>query len=216
MTLALPELSPERASIFRITHVANVAWILDHGLHCRSSNVLDQNYHEIGNPDLIGKRAQRPVPIPPGGTLSDYVPFYFTPRTPMLMNIATGYGGLARTPRQDIVIVAASLRRLAELRVPFVFTDRHAYLMAAQFSNDLQELAGLDWESLRASAFKKDPDDPERFERYQAEALIHGHVPLGALDGIVCYGDGPRAALAIELTRRGITIRLTIEPDWYC
>jgi len=30
-------LNPERALIFRIVHVANVPWILDHGLHCKNS-----------------------------------------------------------------------------------------------------------------------------------------------------------------------------------
>ena len=48
---------------------------------------------EIGNPDLIDKRTHRIVPAPPGGTLSDYVPFYFTLYSPMLYNIKTGMEG---------------------------------------------------------------------------------------------------------------------------
>ena len=68
-------LSPDKALIFRITHIANVPWILANGLHCRSSAVQDPNFVEIGNPDLIDKRKHRIVPVPPGGALSDYVPF---------------------------------------------------------------------------------------------------------------------------------------------
>jgi hypothetical protein len=83
-------LKPENGLIFRITHIANVPWILEHGLHCRNSPERDPNYVEIGNPELIQKRTQRPVPIPPGGVLSDYIPFYFTPHSPMLLNIKTG------------------------------------------------------------------------------------------------------------------------------
>lgn len=30
-------LCPEKALIFRIMHIANVPWALDHGLHCRNS-----------------------------------------------------------------------------------------------------------------------------------------------------------------------------------
>jgi hypothetical protein len=55
----MSNLGSEKALIFRITHVDNIPWILDYGLHCRNSKVFDPNYHEIGNPDLIDKRAHR-------------------------------------------------------------------------------------------------------------------------------------------------------------
>ena len=90
----IPSLTAERAFIFRIVHRNNLPWILANGLHCRSSLVIDPHYVDIGNPDLIGKRNARAVPIAPGGTLSNYVPFYFTPRSPMLLNIKTGYNGV--------------------------------------------------------------------------------------------------------------------------
>jgi hypothetical protein len=78
-------LNPEKALIFRIVHVDNVPWILDHdGLHCRNAADQDPDYVNIGNPELIGKRARCAVPVPPGGTLSDYVPFYFTPFSIMM------------------------------------------------------------------------------------------------------------------------------------
>src|SRR5262245_11761597 len=105
-------LTPEKALIFRITHIANVPWILDHGLHCRSSANQDPTFHEIGNPDLIDKRTRRIVPVRPGGSLSDYVPFYFTPATPMLLNIKTGYNGVPRTAMADIAILVSSVHKL--------------------------------------------------------------------------------------------------------
>ena len=46
------ELTAEKARIFRITHIENVAWILANGLNCSSSNVQDPNFIQIGNPDL--------------------------------------------------------------------------------------------------------------------------------------------------------------------
>ena len=100
----MSSLSPEKALIFRITHIANAPWILANGLHCRSSAAQDPDFEEIGNPDLIDKRTRRIVPVPPGGTLSDYVPFYFTPYSPMLYNIKTGWRGITRRPMSQIVI----------------------------------------------------------------------------------------------------------------
>jgi hypothetical protein len=71
-------LTRERGLIFRTTHRDNVPWILDNGMHARNGEKFDQNYRNIGNVDLIDKRSRRRVGVPPGGTLSDYVPFYFT------------------------------------------------------------------------------------------------------------------------------------------
>ncbi len=133
----MSSLSPENGLIFRITHIANVPWILDHGLHCRNTAERDPNYVEIGNLELIEKRTSRHVPIAPGGVLSDYIPFYFTPHSPMLYNIKTGYQGLAKRPMSDIVIVISSLPSLVRMGIPFVFTDRHAYLQMASFFSDL-------------------------------------------------------------------------------
>lgn len=68
-------LTPEKALIFRITHRDNVPWILDNGLHCQSSEILDPGFVGIGNPELISLRPHRHVDISPGGTLADYIPF---------------------------------------------------------------------------------------------------------------------------------------------
>lgn len=84
------DLNPDKALIFRITHLNNVPWVLDNGLHCRSSDILDPNFVIIGNLELIEKRQCRVVDVGPGGTLSDYIPFYFTPFSPMMYNIKTG------------------------------------------------------------------------------------------------------------------------------
>ena len=104
----MSRISRENAFIFRITHIENVPWLLENGIHCSNSDQRDPNFHPIGNPDLIDKRTRRVVPVPPGGTLSDYVPFYFTHHSPMLYNIKTGYNGIMMTPMSEIVILVTS------------------------------------------------------------------------------------------------------------
>ena len=98
-------------------------WILDHGVHCSTGRALDPNFRNIGNVDLIDKRAHRTVPTDPWGTLADYVPFYFTPFSIMMFSIHTGYN-LPRVPNEEIVILVSSLHRVAELGTPFVFTEQ--------------------------------------------------------------------------------------------
>lgn len=93
-TVPYPNLNPEKALIWRIVHRDNLPWILDNGLHCGNGGVQAPGWVSIGNPELIDKRANHPVRLPPGGFLNDYVPFYFTPFSPMLRNIHTGWGGI--------------------------------------------------------------------------------------------------------------------------
>src|SRR5215212_962986 len=177
-------LNPTKALIFRIVHVRNLPWIVDHGLHCPNSSNQDPNYVSIGSASLIKKRAHRTVPIPPGGTLSEYVPFYFTPFSMMLYNIKTGHGGITRRANEEIAIIVSSIYRVRELGLPFVFTNQHAYAVDTDFYSDVAELTKVDWPLLHGRDFKTDDRDPGKQLRYQAEALIHRHVLLEAILGV--------------------------------
>ncbi|MGD1035678.1 MAG: DUF4433 domain-containing protein [Roseiarcus sp.] len=205
-------LNPEKALIFRIVHRDNMLEILSHGCRCR--NTADRaRYVEIGNQELIVKRTGRVVPCPPGGTLSDYVPFYFTPYSPMLYNIKTGFNGIQKRPLDEIVILVSSLRFLRENDIPFVFSDRHAFLKTAMFSSDLAHLDRIIWETLQEKNFRR--DDLERFEKYQAEALVHKHVPLEALLGAACYNEAAKLALKKDIDSRGLPLKVIAQPTWY-
>jgi hypothetical protein len=208
-------LNPDKALIFRIVHCDNLPWILDHGLYAKNGEKMDPNYRDIGNPDLIDKRSRRAVPIPPGGTLSDYVPFYFTPFSIMMLNIKTGYGGVKHVPNQEIAILVSSLHRVKELGLRFVFTNQHAYLAAAEYFSELSDLDRIDWPLLQSRDFRHDPDDPGKKERYQAEALIWKHVPLDALLGICCHNETVRSALQAGIDRRELKLRIQAQPTWY-
>ncbi|MEM9619172.1 MAG: DUF4433 domain-containing protein [Pseudomonadota bacterium] len=205
------ELTPERARIFRIAHIDNVEMILRDGMKCRNSGSAE-NYRQIGNPELIDRRLLREVPCEPGGTLGDYVPFYFTPFSPMLYNISTGYG-VQRRENHEIVIFASSLHKLVEHDVPFVFTDRHAYLAYAQFTSDMERLDEIDWEALQNRDFRR--SDPMRFERYQAEALVHNEVPVEALLGVATYNDDVKDRVIELAGAHGVDIKVIKKSGWY-
>lgn len=154
----------------------------------------------------------RQVPCHPFGTLSDYVPFYFTPYSPILYNIKTGYG-VPKQPMSKIVILISSLPKLVDEGVDFVFTDRHAYLRTAQFSNELSDLDWINWDVLRRRDFSK--SDVDRFEKYQAEALIRDKVPMSALLGIACY-DEPTRLLAEQIAAgKNVNLEIKTLPGWY-
>jgi hypothetical protein len=211
----MSNLSPEKALIFRITHVSNVPWILANGLHCSNSSHSDPNYVQIGNGDIILRRATRIVPVAPGGTLGDYVPFYFTPYSPMLLNIKTGRNGVTQRPLHEIAILVSSLPEIRKQAIPFVFTDRHAVLEAAEFHSDLERLDRIDWPRLQARDFRRDPDDPGKFERYQAEALIHRQVPMATILGIICYRQEEQTKIETSCGTLNLSTQVLCKPGWY-
>ncbi len=211
---AAPLISRERALLFRITHIRNLPWLLRNGLHA-GSGLRDPDFVSIGNPDLIGKRQRRVVPIPPGGTLDDYVPFYFTPYSPMLLNILHGRGGLPPRNREEIVFAISSVARLRECGVGCLLTNAHAYAGEAQFTPGPAGLDRIDWNLLRSRDFKRDPDDPGKLARYQAEALVHRHVPITALIGLAGASGGVIERIGSLAADAGVTLPIASRPGWY-
>ena len=211
--MAAKHLTIESAYIFRITDVSNVRTIFSSGCQCNSASNGRTPFRAIGNLGLIAKRTTRPVPCAPGGTLDDYIPFYFTPYTPMMLNIKTGYNGVEKRPLSDLVILVSSMHKLQSQGVDFVFTDRHAYLKTAQFSNTIKDLDWILWQELRARNFAK--TDVDRFEKYQAEALVYKNVPVSALNAILCYDSITVEKLSALAKSVGATTKVLEGREWY-
>jgi hypothetical protein len=184
-------------------------------MYCRSAANPDPNYVNIGSASLIDKRSRRAVPIPPGGTLSDYVPFYFTPFSIMMLNIKTGYGGITKRENKDIVIFVSSIHKLRELGLPFVFTNQHAYPIDTDYYSAVADLKHIDWRLLQNRDFKTNDADPGKQSRYQAEALVHGHVPLTAILGIGCFNDTVRQQVEATVAAHGQKMSVKLTPTWY-
>ncbi len=209
------KLSPEKALIFRVTRIDNVPWALAHGLCASQHPKQDPGFVSIGLEGLIDARKRRNVPVEPGGTLADYVPFYFTPYSPMLYNVVTGRN-VVRQPREQLAVLVSSLHRVAELGCRFVVSDRHAYLNNARFINRVDQLIDwVPWALLRSRDFSHDPENPEKTERYQAEALVHWSLPAEALLGVVVYNEASRAQVLEQVDSLGLSIRVLAQPGWF-
>lgn len=209
------DLTPDRGLLFRIVHIDNLPWLLANGLPC-AQGPKAPNFIAIGSPNLIEKRTTRIVPVPPGGTLADYIPFYFTPRSPMLLNIRTGYGDVTQRSNDEIVVLVTAIPTLVERGVPFLFTDRHAFVRLAQFSANVGDLPTfIDWAILCNSDFRKAEHYPDKMERYMAEALVHRHLPVGALRGIVCNSAATQRRVETLVQSVGLALRIASKPNWY-
>lgn len=213
--MSYSNLSSDKALIWRITHRHNLPWVLKNGLQAANSATRTSDWKVIGSQALIERRGGRIVPLEPNGVLNDYVPFYFTPFTPMMYNIHTGRGGVNHVANDDVVILVSSLYRIVELGLSFVFTDRHAYLPMANYYSSLQNLPQVDWHLLQQRNFQRNPDDPAAIERYQAEALIYNQVPIEGLLGGICYSEQVQAELQEQADFLETQLQFYCRPNWY-
>ncbi len=146
--------------------------------------------------------------------MGNQVPFYFTPFSVMMKNIHSGRGVVQRS-NDELIILVSSLAKVQEHQLPFLFTDSHAYYQWSNFYNHLNDLNQIDWALLQNRDFKRDPDDPAKFERYQAEALVYQYCPVDALLGIVSYTNQLKLHIEQQLQQRGLALKVHARPDWY-
>ncbi len=83
-------MSQSPISLFHITAIDNLDSIAK--VKCLySKNAMGTTaYNNIANQGIQQRRAIKTVDVSPHGTLYDYVPFYFAPRSPMLHTINQG------------------------------------------------------------------------------------------------------------------------------
>lgn len=201
--------------LLRITHINNLPFILKNGLHSPESKIQDPDFTPIGFPTLIEYRKDREVPISPGGTLSDYIPFYFWYRSPMLYVIHKGNDPeVIQTPQDEIIYLVTSFEVLKGLGCQFVFSDRHAKLDYANFYQDPEDINKLNWDLIKTEQWGRQYG-PERKEMKQAECLVYQTMPLEAIIGIAVSSETSKSLVNQHLMESGIEIPVKVKPNFY-
>lgn len=145
----------------------------------------DLNYRFIADRSLTDRRALKSVPVPPGGTLGDYVPFYFGERSVMLYTI----NKRAMAAQEQVIYLLVKLESIKAHNCAYCFTDGHASSALTTFYSDNTDLTKLDWEAIKARDFRNTENDPDRMRKKSAELLVKHHLPVGCVDHIVCYDE---------------------------
>lgn len=210
----MPGQQPNIVRVFRIVHIDNVEYLLAHGMFTRTHAQADPNYINIGDSTLIAQRNDYPVGInPPNGHLGEYVPFYFGPLSPMLLNIKTGYRGITQRPQADIVYIVCSVNTLVEHCDEWCFTDGHAKNSITEFYNDLDDLSEVDWGMVAERQWSNTEDDFDRMRRKQAEFLVKHHVPVNCISSIVVLNQARKDFVEEIINRLGLEIPVRVNPN---
>jgi hypothetical protein len=205
--------------VFHMTRIERLPSVVAFGLLpdnvCRQRQITGV---EIGYDHIKRRRALRVVPCGVGGTLADYVPFYFAPRSPMLYAITRGLVSAEAACTEQIVYLVSSTQTLRGAGLTVIATNRHAELDYAAMTEHDGELDGdgfIDWPLMTATYWNNTPDDPDRKERRQAECLVHPSVPWQAIEGIVTKNEHARAQVELVLGTAGQPTPLIVRAEWY-
>jgi hypothetical protein len=210
---------PLPTNVYHMTRIERLPSITRFGL--LPDNVCKQRQIagvEIGYDHIKRRRALRAVPCGVGGTLADYVPFYFAPRSPMLYAITRGLVSADAARTEEIAYLVSSTQALHAAGLTVLASNRHAELDYADIT-DLDEALDrdsfIDWPLMTATYWNNTPDDPDRKERRQAECLVHPNVPWQLISGVATKSESARAQVSRVLGAVGQPTPVAVRACWY-
>lgn len=219
-----------KTPIFHLTAIDNLRSICgDGGLLSKNRMAttgitpnVDMSYAEIQD-----RRQSVLAPEQLGGTLHDYVPFYFAPRSPLLRGFDSR--GLNQ---EDFVYFYTTVERVLSAGLKFFFTDCHPLNALARQFEELACLKDLPWEiffedptmsnagcPLEMLPFGKyfftEPEHPNRKSLRMAEFLVKERFPLECVYGIAGKNETAKQRVALILASKKIQTEISIVPGWY-
>jgi hypothetical protein len=200
--------------IFHFTDVDNLGAIFAAGeLRCHS---MADCAVDVADATIKSRRMSKRVPCGPGGTVGDYVPFYFAPRSPMLFRIQRGGVDDVSPDPSRLVYLTSSTEAVLDAGHACVFTDGNAAAAFTEFHDDVAQLHDVvDWELMRATMWANTPDDPDRRRRRGAEFLVHQALPLELIEELGVYDGRAQSAVAAAAARGSRDDAVRNRSSWY-
>jgi hypothetical protein len=202
--------------VYRIIPIQNLEDDLLNGLICKNKAKANTKRIVIGNTEIITERDNRQVTCFPGTFVNDYVPFYFSTRTPMLLNIKTGRGVPQRL-QSEIIYLCFKLSDLATNKFEWCFTNGNAAKRISKYYNDLDDLNQIDWRSINSTDFGANnaDGDEDRLRKKHAEFLVKGKVPIKKLSHIAVLSATAKKQVETILAKNELDIKVVVEPKFY-
>jgi ssDNA thymidine ADP-ribosyltransferase, DarT len=131
----------------------------------------------------------------------------------MLLNIKTGYRGIAKRPQGDIIYIVCRVNMLIEHCEEWCFTDGHAKNAITEFYNNTDNLNEVDWIMVAERKWNNIEDDFDRMRRKQAEFLVKHHVPVRCISSILVLNEQRKEFIEEIISRLGLEIPVRVNPN---
>jgi ssDNA thymidine ADP-ribosyltransferase, DarT len=206
---------PKPVQIMHFTHISNIENVVRQaGLlsHAKAELVCQA---DIADQLVQNKRAQTQVRISPGGSLHEYVPFYFAELSPMLYRLSYDYGRIPEVRYQPLeyVYLVSTARQVHQLGLPYVFTNGHPLGRFSEFFHHPDDIHQIDWALMRSVFWNNTENDLSRRTRREAEFLVQHHFPYELISFFVVHNSA--VAQKLEALIASNPKPIYINPRWF-
>src|SRR5262245_2002255 len=170
---------PNPTAIYRFVHIDNLDTLIRRGALHAPNHVPSDGlpYRFCHDPEVQGARAAVTIPVGPGGTIHDYVPFYFGYLSPMMLRLKTGQVSGYDEGQEPLIYLASTAQAVDSSNSRFVFSNGHGLAIFTDWFDDLSRLDEVDWNMVYQRYWKDTINDMDRQRRKQAEFLVHQSCP---------------------------------------
>ena len=209
---------PREIEILHITHIRNLPSIIANGgLYCDNERIKRAiNNLTIAHQNIKDRRARRIVPVAAGGTVADYVPFYFAPRSPMLYAIHHGKVANYQDGQEKIIYLVSDIGKACHCGNAWCFTDGHAEMNMSAFYDDLGQIDQINWGVIKGKYWHDTPAQPDRKRQRQAEFLVHNSFPWNQVAAIGVMNQAMADNVAAVIPDGEYQPRIVVKSAWYC
>jgi hypothetical protein len=210
---------PNPTPIFRFVHADNLHTLIRRGGLHAPNDVPDDGlpYRFCHDPEVQGARSAVTVTAGPGGTIHDYVPFYFGYLSPMMLKLKTGQVSGYNDGQEPLIYLVSTAQAVAAAGVEFVFTDGHGLAFFTKQFDRLERLDAVDWEMVYQRYWSDNTNDMDRQRRKQAEFLVHRSCPWSLIQEIAVIDTETRDRVEAIQTAFPASQRkmVKVERSWY-
>lgn len=206
---------PNPIYLYHITHVSNLPKIIQAGGLKPKSQVND--YLNIAHNAIQEKRSDKKVSCEPGGTLHQYVPFYFCTRSPMLYTISQGNVSEYDGGQEQVIYLVSTVEKVDVNSLKYAFTDGHPIMAISEFYNDLKNIGYVNFELMNEQWWNDTDEKPDRKRQRQAEFLVYKFFPWQLIAGIAVKTSTLLAEVnkIIEEANPQYKPKIAIKQNWY-
>ncbi|MGR3979424.1 type II toxin-antitoxin system toxin DNA ADP-ribosyl transferase DarT [Pseudoalteromonas sp. 1181_04] len=197
--------------VSHITHIDNLDGIIQQSCLWSDAKRIELGLvnQNIGYTHIKQRRLIRPVNVAAGGTIGQYVPFNFCPRSVMLFVIYKGHQDF--NDGQERVLHLISDVDTIRLNNPHCFfTDIHADLDYAEQIDDFTRMAELNIQKIINERYWQDFK-----EEKQAEFLAFESVQWTAIEQIGVKTQAIANEVNALLQNAQHKPKVVIQPEWY-
>ena len=205
---------PDPVRVYHFTHLRNLAGIIEGGLRsdaaCRREGLTEV---EIGSAGIRERRLELPVgDVGPGGSVGDYVPWYFGPRSPMMFTLSRNNYEY-QEGFDEVVYLVSSVPTIVTLGGEWIASDRNAALSLAEFTDDEDSLRDhISWDVIAAKYWT---DFADGADLRAAEFLVYESVSWEAVEAIVTKTEETRGQVQAMVAGLDHSPPVSVRGQWY-